>query len=371
MKKKILYLMHVDWHWIKQRPHFLAEGLTEHYEVDVRYVPAKKDVKRNLPNNNTHSALKLKKLIKVPFSGRSRAARYFQKYINGVACNLEAYDIVWICSPEILYRINIEEAKGKIIIYDCMDDMIESHAMPQYKKELIAMEKEVIQMADIIFVSSDSLYNKMLARGATQKQILTIYNATSLNSLRAKAGEIDRERDFFTITYFGTISSWIDIEIIQRLLNDNDLKNLRVKMIGPSETSLPIHERLFHIGPVRHEDLSSHVTDNDLFILPFILNPITISVDPVKFYEYIAFHGNIAARFYPEIERYDAFVNFYNNYEELKEIVVRLMRDNALKYSSDKAEEFLLSNTWDSRVSKIVEQIRIVSEDMEVHTCTQ
>lgn len=370
MKKKILYLMHVDWHWIKQRPHFLAEGLSALYEVDVGYVPAKKNVKRNLPNSNTHSALKLRKLIKVPFSGRSRTARCFQKYINGVACNLAAYDIVWICAPEILYRINIEKAKGKIIIYDCMDDMIESHAVPQYKKELMAMEKEVIQMADIIFVSSDSLYNKMLARGASKEQLATIYNATSLNSLRAKVGEADRERDFFTITYFGTISNWIDIEIIQKLLNDNDLKNLRVKMIGPSEISLPIHERLVHIGPVRHEDLSSHVTDNDLFILPFILNPITISVDPVKLYEYIAFHGNIAARFYPEIERYSEFVNFYNNYEELKEIVTRLMRDNALKYSPDKAEEFLASNTWENRVSKIIEQIRNVSAVMEEPTCS-
>jgi hypothetical protein len=80
--------MHVDWHWIKQRPHFLAEGLSAHYEVDVRYVPAKKDVERNLPSNITHSSLSLKKLIKVPFSGRSRTARCFQKYINGVAFNL-------------------------------------------------------------------------------------------------------------------------------------------------------------------------------------------------------------------------------------------------------------------------------------------
>ncbi len=370
-KTKILYLMHVDWHWIKQRPHFLAEGLSQHYEVDVRYVPAKKDVRKNLPNNNTSRALKLKKLIKVPFSGRSMFVRRFQKYINGAACRLATCDIVWICAPEILYSINIDETKRKIVIYDCMDDMIESNAVPRCRKELMAMEQEIIQRADIIFVSSDSLRNKMLARGASRKQLMTIYNATSLNSLRAKTGGAAREKDFFTITYFGTITHWIDIEIIQRLLNDNDLKNLRVKMIGPSEAALPIHERLVHIGPVNHEDLSSHVTDNDLFILPFILNSITISVDPVKFYEYIAFHGNIAARFYPEIERYKEFVNFYNDYEELKEIVLRLMHNNSLKYSCDRAEDFLINNTWDNRVTQIIEQISKVSEVMEGNTCSQ
>ena len=33
--KRILYFMHVDWNWIKQRPHFLAEGLSQHFKVDV------------------------------------------------------------------------------------------------------------------------------------------------------------------------------------------------------------------------------------------------------------------------------------------------------------------------------------------------
>jgi len=35
MKSKILYLMHVDWEWIKQRPQFIAEGLSKFYDVHV------------------------------------------------------------------------------------------------------------------------------------------------------------------------------------------------------------------------------------------------------------------------------------------------------------------------------------------------
>ena len=35
---KILYLMHVDWNWIKQRPHFIAEKLfLNEIEVNVFY----------------------------------------------------------------------------------------------------------------------------------------------------------------------------------------------------------------------------------------------------------------------------------------------------------------------------------------------
>ena len=35
--KKVLYVMHISWGWIKQRPQFLAEELAKYYEVDVFY----------------------------------------------------------------------------------------------------------------------------------------------------------------------------------------------------------------------------------------------------------------------------------------------------------------------------------------------
>ena len=33
----IVYVMNVDWNWIKQRPHFIAEGLNETHDVHVTY----------------------------------------------------------------------------------------------------------------------------------------------------------------------------------------------------------------------------------------------------------------------------------------------------------------------------------------------
>ena len=35
--KKIVYLMHVDWNWIKQRPHFIAGELSHFYDVEIFY----------------------------------------------------------------------------------------------------------------------------------------------------------------------------------------------------------------------------------------------------------------------------------------------------------------------------------------------
>ena len=35
--KKILYLMGIDWYWIKQRPQIIAEMLNKDYDVTVAY----------------------------------------------------------------------------------------------------------------------------------------------------------------------------------------------------------------------------------------------------------------------------------------------------------------------------------------------
>ena len=49
--KRILYLSHISWNWIKQRPQFIAEQLAKDYIVDVYYRQPLKSKWRNLPSN--------------------------------------------------------------------------------------------------------------------------------------------------------------------------------------------------------------------------------------------------------------------------------------------------------------------------------
>ena len=46
--KQILYLMHIPWGWIKQRPHFFAEKLAKDIIVDVKYKQPFKVAKKHL-----------------------------------------------------------------------------------------------------------------------------------------------------------------------------------------------------------------------------------------------------------------------------------------------------------------------------------
>ncbi|MGI6483581.1 MAG: hypothetical protein ACOX08_09975 [Methanobacterium sp.] len=54
--KKILYLMHLEWNWNKQRPQFIAEGLNDYFDIKVIYMASKqflfKNVSISIPNGN-------------------------------------------------------------------------------------------------------------------------------------------------------------------------------------------------------------------------------------------------------------------------------------------------------------------------------
>ena len=51
----LLYLMGIQWNWIKQRPHYIAEGLAERYNLVTL---SKKEInrrKRQRAGDNGHS----------------------------------------------------------------------------------------------------------------------------------------------------------------------------------------------------------------------------------------------------------------------------------------------------------------------------
>lgn len=353
MRMNIAYLCHIDWNWIKQRPQFIAEELSKHYDVDVFCTQVPIDKKNPHTINANAEAFSFVELKKLPFFGRSKLIRVLQCSLNSMIVNTDNHDLIWICSPEMLMRVDISRFKQPLI-YDCMDDMISSHSSPNFRDILYELERQLLSKCTYCFVSSDSLKHKMLERGASAEKIVTVYNGTNLKSLfgsRTTTHTSDGSK--FVITYFGTISKWIDIELLLGILNDPDLGFVEIKLIGPTDFSLPVHERLHYMGTVAHGELAGLVADNDLFILPFKLNPITVSVDPVKLYEYIAFHGNIASIYYPELSRYAEFVHFYHNYEGLKGIILKLRNNGELSYSVDSADSFVASGTWEERV-KIV-----------------
>ncbi|UCA10522.1 hypothetical protein [Aeromonas enteropelogenes] len=89
--------------------------------------------------------------------------------------------------------------------------------------------------------------------------------------------------------YVGTIASWFDWEAVYGLAKDYPESEVRI--IGPNYSSVPngLPENIKLFPAVEHSSIGGVISDFDYGIIPFKVNELTDSVDPVKYYEYRAY----------------------------------------------------------------------------------
>jgi teichuronic acid biosynthesis glycosyltransferase TuaH len=345
--------MNIDWRWIKQRPHFIAEGLSKKYDVVITY-PYNYDRK-----NLQKSAINAKNII--PLKGK----RYLNKnklfrFINRMIISIKQKKIIEEVNPQILYVTAPwqypsipKKYKGKII-YDCMDDQAEFYKNKLKRKSIQIQEEKLIKKADVVISSANNLKNKLETKyNVDDNKIVVVRNGFNGHILNTK--EIKKKTSNYNVYYFGTISEWFNFDYLLKSLND--FPNLEYFLIGPKDTEIPKNNRIHYMGIIEHDKLYETTNEADCFIMPFKLNQLIESVDPVKLYEYINFGKNILSVKYAEIERFNKFVHFYTNYEEFKNELYEMMSSNQIKYSQKEKEEFLKNNMWNNRVEKISELI--------------
>lgn len=352
--KKIFYVLNVDWNWIKQRPQFLAEGLSKWNNVLVAY--RYKYNRKNLTIDKNRNNIHLSRVYTIPFINNKKMAKINEKlfqFVISSKINKFKPDYIYLTNPNQYEGLNLQ--KKIKIIYDCMDY---HHAFIEDEKErkrLQSIEKKLVYDADLIIVSSQKLKENLITEyslGVEKYKIKLIRNGYDGKILEAAQNRQKGEK--FTITYIGTISHWFDFNIIQKSLED--FANIEFKIVGPISKTQVVHdERIHYVGSVPHERLESIVKESSLLIMPFKINEIVEAVDPVKLYEYINFNKNILSIKYKEIERFEEFVYFYTNYEEFKGNLERLIKNNTLKYSDEARRRFLKDNSWGKRVEMIEE----------------
>ncbi len=352
--------MHVDWDWIKQRPHFIAEGLSKYCDLIIVY-PRYPSLRTNNLTKNNRNGLFFKPFIYFPFFNKSFIISNLNKlrlkiFINNLI-KINNPDYIWITFPA-LYEYIPNNYKNKII-YDCMDDASEFENEDINK--LVELENKLIKKSSQIFVSSENLALKINNNMPNNKKTFLVRNAFDGKIIKNnKLLKQNKIKNNYKIGYIGTVSSWFDFESI--LFTLNNLKNIEYHIIGPVDNRIneTTHDRIKFYGPIDHNNLFEIINDFDCMIMPFKLNKLVQSVDPVKLYEYINFNKPIISIFYKEIGRFSPFVNFYSNKNGLLNILEEMINNDFIKkYSEVQRRKFLENNTWDCRINDILNKIKI------------
>lgn len=369
--RKIMYLCPVDWQWIKQRPQFLAEELTNYYDVYAVY-----------PYSNNRKGLQKGRgtpVTLIPYyslptlGGRLRFCKKVNAYLSKrqihTLCEKIQPDVIWLSMP---WQIDFFPKKLSCkLVYDCMDDYSAITLDRKRVDELISKEAILLSKAHLVFASSENLKSLLVKRYTiNEEKISLLRNGYSVkwhveSASKTKGIRSNMSSNAFKIGYFGTVGRWFDFQLLIDSLST--YQQIEYHVWGPLESGItfPTHDRLFYRGVLEHHHIQQYVSEMDALVMPFIINEIVLSVDPVKLYEYISMDKNILCIQYPEVKRFEPFVFFYNTADEYIEQLNVLMQSRDTKYLHKDAVNFLSDCSWETRAKQVSYLINAMFESGE------
>ena len=372
---RILYLMHVPWGWIKQRPHFLAEYLAKDFAVDVYYKKPILVHKRHLlSQEKIVPNLSIRGFRQIPFDKIPVVKHFKLNFINKLLLRYQLpdfgeYDYIWFTCPS-MYLLFSERIKAtNRLVYDCMDDMLEFSFCKNntlLRSKMLNAERELLRKSDIVFCSSDYLKNKILSRTGISRNVVTLNNAVELPKIKTPSIVSENIASILSelkkmphpLLYIGTISEWFDFKLMLKLFER--YKNVNLVLAGPTNTEIPSHPQIHYIGTVNRDYIFALMSSAWCLIIPFQLNELIRSVNPVKLYEYIYAGKPIIASKYEETMKFLPYVELYESENDFFEVIDKYLSVESL--SEDKRKEmkdFAGHNTWSDRYEIVKKELML------------
>ena len=157
------------------------------------------------------------------------------------------------------------------------------------------------------------------------------------------------------VGYMGDIASWLDVDALLKCATQ--MPDVSFVFLGTIKRDVEILNDLPNVhfpGRIDYSDLPYFTRYFDVCTIPFVVNDMTVHVNPIKVYEYMATGLPIVSSKLPEVVNLGDLVYFYDGKEDFIKAIRDALaeRDNRLDLSK-RRRETANQNSWDSRVDKI------------------
>lgn len=302
----------------------------------------------------------------IPFQGKLKVIKEINNLIlRRTIEKLEkkyCFDTIIITNPNDLEILSDSLINNKNLIYDCMDNYKKFPGSDELK--LIKNETKLLKLSDNIIVSSDDLLKELMKYNLeTMNNIKVVNNGVDIEKFKANIHKGNVVADIFKndekqkICYVGTISDWVDLDLISEVAKKYN--DVNFYFIGPIDKNLDIeiyrsYQNIIFTGVQPYQSIPEILNSVDIAIMPFILNDLVMSVNPVKIYEYLAMGKPVIATRYSETEKFGNLINLYSTLSEFDNIIINLLNEED-KDLQQKRVDYAKNNSWASRVKDFEE----------------
>jgi UDP-galactopyranose mutase len=210
-----------------------------------------------------------------------------KRLLDAHVASIRGTIISWYYTPMMLPFSRHLETDATV--FDSMDELSKFRFAPE---NLLKLEQELIDKADLVFTGGSSLYEAKKDRHDNchlfPSSVDREHFAKARNTLQEPADQADIARP--RLGFYGVIDERFDIDLLRQIADARP--NWSFVIVGPvvkiAPEDLPRAANIHYVGGKTYEQLPSYLSGWDVALMPFAMNESTQFISPTKTPEYLA-----------------------------------------------------------------------------------
>ncbi|MEJ7587971.1 MAG: UDP-galactopyranose mutase [Ferruginibacter sp.] len=259
--------------------------------------------------------------------------------------------------------------KPKLTVYDCMDELSAfKYAPPQLK----AMEKQLMERADIVFTGGHSIYEAKKDQHENIHPFPSSIDKAHFGLARHILTEQEDQKNIPhpRFGFFGVIDERFDIELVRGAAEQKP--DWQFILIGPvvkiDPQTLPKFPNIHYLGGKDYKDLPQYLAGWDVAIMPFAINESTRYISPTKTPEYLAGGKPVIATGINDVIKPYGVENLVHIVKDSAEFIAAgelELNNNDKKEWQTKVDSFIKNDSWDNTWLQMMQLIDITLKNSQ------
>ena len=167
------------------------------------------------------------------------------------------------------------------------------------------------------------------------------------------------ENGKINICYYGALAKWFDYDLIKKIAKTQKYNIILfgIKYDESFYKNINGEENIYFMGARDYKVLKYYARKCDILIIPFVLNDITKSTNPVKIFEYMALHKPIVTTNMQECRKYKSVLIGKNQDDFINCLEIAYKKRNDKEYINLLDKE-ARENDWKEKAEVIIDLIR-------------
>jgi len=363
---RLVYLSPVPWSSFAQRPHKFVEWFHQNFEGEVLWInpyptrlPALVDFIRLVNKEKNTSNVEPEWLTvvnprSIPIEPLAYSVVFNRMLWKDILHETNKFIadgdcIIGIGKPSELVLKILSDHQNIFSFYDAMD-FFPAFCKGISRSKMEKTENKIVSCVNKMIVSSSNLATHFSAQHTSVSLALNACDA----SMFADSFE-NRHKSKAIIGYVGMMKHWFDWSLVIAIAEA--FPDACIRLIGPIHVPSikPLPENIELLPPCDHISAIKAMQKFSVGLIPFKLNELTQSVDPVKYYEYRAIGLPVLSTRFGEMELRNGESGVFLIDDNSN---VKALLNAALNYKSSKEETemFRAKNSWSDRFDNIFDK---------------